>query len=421
MDQQNVQVEEGISIGDIFKLLLSKVKYLILALLIGVILGSAFAVWRTYDVKYYGTSMEFYVNPKKDSSTTENTSQYGVYGAYGRHVMDNMTKLLNSESFAEKMLLNGNDLPAKDEWTTAEEQEELKLNAKIDAAAADLAVLKTKKDATSEANLAKSEASLDYSEKNLALNQAWREKTGETAFDNKRYVEEFQGKSGNEALDQAYNDREAASDVLTNCNAALKLKQEEQLAAQAVADETTETALSAWRTTEAYQEALALYSEAISFSFLNEEDEKIENANELARSFIYVKISVLNDKEFADEVFNRVTTVVPAYVEENMTVPSGYIGTNCQRITRTDEVKRTNPNYTFNQVIKFGVLLGAVAFVIACVVIILVDRSDKRLRDVDVITKKFNIPVLGIVPAIDELSDEPNKKKTEKTNSTEVK
>ncbi len=419
MEQQNVQVEEGISIGDIFKLLLSKVKYLILALLVGCVLGSAFAVWRTYDVKYYGTEVEFYVNPRKDSSTAENSSQYGVYGAYGRHVMDNMTKLLNSESFSEKMLLNGNDLPEKDKWTTAKEQEELGLNAKIDAAAADLAVLKTKKDATAAANFAKTEASLAHSEATLELNQVWREKTGETAFDNKEYVTTYKGHD--QELDQAYNDREAAADVLTQRNAELKQAQELQLAAQEKADATTETALSAWRTTEAYQKALEQYKDALSFSFLNKEDEKIENTNDLARSFIYVKISILNDKDFAEEVFKRVTSVVPAYVEANMTVPSGYVGTNCQRITRTDEVKRTNPNYTFNQALKYGVLLGAVALIVACIVIILIDRSDKRLRDTEIITKKFNLPVLGVVPAIEELNDETAKKKTEKTNSTEVK
>jgi capsular polysaccharide biosynthesis protein len=46
---------------------------------------------------------------------------------------------------------------------------------------------------------------------------------------------------------------------------------------------------------------------------------------------------------------------------------------------------------------------------------LVVDRLDKRLRDPEIITKKFNVPLLGIVPTIDELSlDAKDKKKNEK-------
>jgi hypothetical protein len=48
------------------------------------------------------------------------------------------------------------------------------------------------------------------------------------------------------------------------------------------------------------------------------------------------------------------------------------------------------------------------------------DKSDKRLRDTEIITRKFNVPLLGIVPTIEDLKAEQNgKKKAEKT--TEVK
>ena len=118
---QNVQVEEGISLMDIVKLLLTKIKLLILVVLIGGIAGGMFAVWRTIDINYYGTKVEFYVNPEKpeeskgtSSGAAAGGSQYGVYGAYGRHVMDNIVKLLGSDSFAEKLILNGGELPEKD-------------------------------------------------------------------------------------------------------------------------------------------------------------------------------------------------------------------------------------------------------------------------------------------------------------------
>jgi capsular polysaccharide biosynthesis protein len=80
----------------------------------------------------------------------------------------------------------------------------------------------------------------------------------------------------------------------------------------------------------------------------------------------------------------------------------------------------TNPLYTTKQAIKYGILMAAVAFVFAAVIIILLDKSDKRLRDTEIITKKFNIPLLGIVPTIDELNEDFQAKKNA-NKTTEVK
>ena len=83
----------------------------------------------------------------------------------------------------------------------------------------------------------------------------------------------------------------------------------------------------------------------------------------------------------------------------------------------TDEIHRTNPNHRTTQVSKYGLLFGAAALVIAAVVIIIVDKSDKRLRDTEVITKKFNVPILGIVPSIDELNEESHARKVAATKA----
>lgn len=278
--------EEGISLMDIVKLLLSKIKLLILIVLAGGIVGGVFGVATSYNVDYYGTQIEFYVNPESpsDANGVKNDSQYGVYGAYGRHVMDNMVKLLNSESFAEMLMLNG----------------------------------ETK----------------------------------------------------------------------------------------------TEAELEEWRKTPEYKSALRKHSSAVNFDYLKD-NEDVDDANNLARSFIYVKISTLNDKKFAEELLQKVINVVPAYVEENMAIPSGYEGTNCQRITRSDDIALTNPGYTRSQAIKYALLLAAAAGVVACVVVILVDRSDKRLRDYEAVSKQLNVPILSVVPCIEATND----KKSEKSNA----
>ncbi|MBQ7879033.1 MAG: hypothetical protein IJ317_00125, partial [Clostridia bacterium] len=118
------------------------------------------------------------------------------------------------------------------------------------------------------------------------------------------------------------------------------------------------------------------------------------------KSFIYVKISVLNDKDFAELLLERILIVLPEYVEANMAVPTGYIGTNCQKITRLDKVTLLNSGYTVSTALKYALILCAAAFVVACITVVVIDRSNKKLRDYERTMENFKIPVLGVIPTI---------------------
>ena len=60
---------------------------------------------------YYETQVCFYVEPKEPNGLNTDGNQYGVYGMYGQHVMDNMVKLLNAESFTARLLTFFCDVP----------------------------------------------------------------------------------------------------------------------------------------------------------------------------------------------------------------------------------------------------------------------------------------------------------------------
>lgn len=271
--------KEEFSLLDLLKVLWSKIKILILVFLCGGIVGGVAGVVTTYDVNYWGTSLEFYVNPDapimQDGQVTSN-STYGVYGAYGRHVMDNIVKLLSGESFTEEMMKNFENAP-------------------------------------------------------------------------------------------------------------------------------TEKYLPDGRINPEYKAFLYKIRNSVKFSYIAEEED-LEDAINLARSFIYVNISVLGDEnqEFANELVDCVRKSLVPYVEENMIVPDGYKGTSCTEITTVSEIELTNPLHTTKTAIKYGVLAAAAALVIACVVVIIIDRSDKRVRDYEQVARQLNIPVLGVVPTIDE-------------------
>ena len=271
--------KEEFSLLDLLKVLWSKIKILILVFLCGGIVGGVAGVVTTYDVNYWGTSLEFYVNPDapimQDGQVTSN-STYGVYGAYGRHVMDNIVKLLSGESFTEEMMKNFENAP-------------------------------------------------------------------------------------------------------------------------------TEKYLPDGRINPEYKAFLYKIKNSVKFSYIAEEED-LEDAINLARSFIYVDISVLGDenKEFANKLVGCVRDTVIPYVEENMIVPDGYKGTSCTEITTVSEIELTNPLHTTKTAIKYALIAAAAALVIACVVVIIIDRSDKRVRDYEQVARQLNIPVLGVVPTIDE-------------------
>ncbi len=400
MDQQQeiqeVRVDEGIDLLAIFKLLLSKIKLLIIAFLIGGVLGSCFAVWKTINVNHYGTRVEFYVNPEKEKDALEGENgEYGVHGAYGKSVMDGMIKLLSSESFAEKMILNGADLPEKDVWVNdkAENEVGLDLNTKIDAVAEKLTVLNAEKE-----TLEKWEKELEALEK--TRDELWLDLYYDKIVLNPTPSEQEYRATLSSKVDADGDKSQPAAQaykVWADLDEKIEEKKEELEPVQLEADEILEVALEAWRQTAKYKEAIVKYSGALDFSYLKDSTTADE-----ARSFIYVTISVLNEVEFAEELLNRVKTVVPTYIEQKMTVPDGYARTNCERITRTDDVHLTNPGYTTQQAIKYGVLAAFAALVVVCAVVILVDRTDKRLRDISTIAQQFRVPVLGLIPTIEE-------------------
>lgn len=458
--QENVQKEEGgISLLEILRLLLSKIKILFLVVVAAGIVGGTFGLWNSWNDLYFGTQVEFYVNPEKPRNNgSEGTSQYGVYGAYGRHVMDNMIKLLESESFTEQLLLDGEALPtltiegvAENEeavvtpfgsvlakgqswsWVSPEKPEYAQLAAALETANAARkhandsehvnpynAALVEKNEQTKVYNNLSNELDKEW----LSLSLTMSDVITDPAFNEENYKEIVANttlvNSGKvDRLIALYNKKAETKSRIDLAQVTINNYENGILKA---ANDAEKAALDLWRATPGYKSALNSYASTVRYSYL-EADVDMADANNLARSFIYVRVSVVGEQyqAFAREVLRRVKDIVPSYVEENMTVPADYEGTNCQRITRTDEIARTNPLHRSKQAIKYSIFAAAVALVVAGVVIVIIDKSDKRLRDTEIITKKFNVPVLGIVPSIEELTEDSLAKKAAKNSNKEAK
>ena len=143
--------------------------------------------------------------------------------------------------------------------------------------------------------------------------------------------------------------------------------------------------------------------DSVEFSYVQDKKD-LDNAVDLARSFIYVELSVLGEdnQPFAEDLLARVQSELPKYVCEKMIIPDGYTSTSCTQITTITDISLINEGYILKQSIKFALLVAAIAVVVACVVVIFLDRSDKRVRDYDLVARQLNVPLLGVIPSIGE-------------------
>lgn len=405
---EEMQKEDGLNILEIARILFHKIKLLILVVIIGATCGAFIGFGRYVNVKNYGTSIEFYVNPEKpkevaSSNTAANAvgSQYGVYGAYGRHVMDAIVKLLESESFAEQLMLGGNALPcvfineAETERDYYPNLDETKYNNATSAL-------------TKMENLWKKIADEFDAPRAAALNaleEEWEDAGQIDDFSVSAYEKLYKAGNAPQALIDAFN---KFREIDEKRNQAFIEAEKEQEKTDAI----VEIFLEEWRASQKYKDNLKLYKESVAYSYLGD-DEDVEDANNLARSFIYVNINVSSDEAFANVLLERIKVVVPDYIEKNMIVPTDYEGTSCTRITRTNDIVLLNENLARNQAIKYAFLLAAASGIVAALIVIIIDVQDKRLRDHEIITRKFNVPVLGIVPTIEEMNQAVELKKQE--------
>ena len=349
------------SLKEIFKTLIPKIKVIIAIVIIGAVLGGCVGVASSYAGAYFGTTLEFYINPKRGDNMGGETSQYGVYGAYGMHVMDNITKLLNSDSFAEELLLGENGLPI--ETMLAKESDRTAIDAKIAEAIGPINETEAARIALEEAEETLAEKKLEYANATslasklnsnyLSLISSTNPKEEEVA-EAKRLSEE-----ASTAEKQAKYDQEAAEQDA-------KLKKSEYQSKQKVSLEKIEAVLTLWRKTDTYKTYLEIMKSSAKYSYYREDEIQVgTSAEALAKSFIYVDLKATQDEVTAQFVYNRINEVLPRYVQENMAIPAGYIGTNCVKITRLDGIKAVSMTQIIISGVKVAAICGVLAFVLA--------------------------------------------------------
>ncbi len=359
--------KEGISIKEIFKTLLKKIKLLVLVLLGGVVVGAGFGYLTNFSEKYYGTSMEFYVNPVPTEDEIESDSYFAVNGTYTRNVMDGLVKLLSSESFAERLLMDEEGFP---KFRNDENREAI--DAKINVARP-LTVAEVDAEEVLElAEEEQTEAQKDYNDKNAK----WSAIQSEIRFLKDIGDEENAIPALTAKMNEAKEARDAAKVALEEKQEACELAEEVFKEAKKNAETARNEVYELYRKTDLYKSLIKTIRTSVVFSWYEPGDE--ENLETIARSFIYVSVKVDGDEKLANDLYDQICAVLPGYVSDAMPKPGGYMGTACRQITRLDEVHRLNANQALSAAIKYGFLVGFAALAITCVVVVVVDKKRKN-------------------------------------------
>lgn len=163
----------------------------------------------------------------------------------------------------------------------------------------------------------------------------------------------------------------------------------------------------------AYNEFIFKVKKSLTFSYKEDGSKEVESNDTESKNFIYVTLSVQEegqfDKEFTRQLLGQLQVKIPKVVEDSMLNPdeSNFEQTNCTLVTPLyPMVQVMNEGYTVNQTFKFAILLGIAAFLLICSILIIIDRVDKRIKDVEKIETRFNVPLLGTIPSFTVSQDE---------------
>ena len=358
-------VQNEISLMDIMKMLVKKIKLLLCVTLIAVVVGAALGGVLTFNKKYYGTKARFYLSAK--ASDTQ--------------ILD----LLESGSFAETLLLNEYNLPV----TVYGTQEEY--NVAVEKSKAVQAAEKT----VEAAEKAGEEAKKVVLEKQENYEQAL--KNYEIAFQvlgayttpNQQVIDEFETarsalKSNDEKNPGATKQLEDAKLNLKDAKTDLKEAEADLQTKQAEFESASKKIMTAWRADKKVKKQMETIEKSVSYSYSGGSDK--------ATNSLDVGISVLKDKAFAKTLYENIKAKVPAFVEKNLHVEEKIIQKDGKTetviedvevsfLSTFNEVEQLNEGETLKKMITYGLILGIVALLVACVVVVCAERWKKPVDE----------------------------------------
>ena len=382
MDLQNQTYyqQDETTFADVIKMFRGKMKILICVVLIAAALGAAAgAAVSFFSVSYEG-SVEFYISP------TDNSNR--------------LVQFLNSDSFAEKLLLDEYGLPLD-----ADKSSQDYLDAKAAIIAADEAreirqeLVKEHDKHYYKVSVITNEYNKLEKEYNKIFNELSIYKNAESGSNGLETL----GPSHQAKVDALEKDLEIARAARDNyatdyyypaTKKLVEMEEEINIArtnaneARELAQEEAEKVLAPWREQEAVRQKVAQIRESITFEYagFTDNEQSSEEKNNQNQAFLIVNISVKKDEEFANEILVSIMDRLPDYVEKSVENLTNINEVKCQLVSTFASIESSG-TLLFKNAVVFALVAAVFSMVIVITVVILKNmfgeetKSNKKTKE----------------------------------------
>lgn len=376
--EQNVQVNDTmeITIFDIFSALRKKLKLIICLTLIAAVIGGALGCVLTNFSSTYGAVVSFHVSPFDDS--------------------DALLYNLQSEAFAEKLLLDENGLPPKDQCDPEDYEKALEAINSLNMAR------KEKYELRREINMLPYSLAIieeEYARLSSAYNNAYNVLNIYKSAASDKVAEDDSHKEMIAIYEQKLIEAEAAKNAYAESvyNPAIEnklvLDGEFARVARKVADQRDEVeklveiVVAPWRENKDVKKQVADIMNGVSYEY--EKLESLENnkstsstKEEPHKGYIKVTVNIERDKEFAEFVVDKIKSNVAPFVINHIEAATGDVKVKCTLISTFGAIEQTSDGMIIGAV-KYAVIAAIAVAIIVCGVVVLKLVVEKMMPDND--------------------------------------
>ena len=381
MDQKNDQKTEGLTFTGILRLFKGKMKLLICLALIAAVIGGAVGACMTYMNVSYGGEVVFYL------SSTDDTRA--------------ILTLISSESFAEKLLLDENGLPPKEDCDPVDYETALNAaKAYNEARARRTALYKEQTLFAAEFATYESEyRKLDEEYKRIfeILSIYKGAMTDEVAKD-ENHVTETQ--KYEKLLEEAAAARKEYKTNVYDKKLSHKLDIELQIAqtirtwkdARTAYEEASEKLLVEWRKDPKIAALVKQIQTSISCEYLRKFDDLDESKKNAENSenyenprFLSISVMVDKDEKTANMIIENLMAIAPEYIEKNLEKFTGVAEAQCTIVSTfatAEEKYEKSPIVAIatSAIIGAGAVAAVTIFVIILVGLLPEDLAPKKKK-----------------------------------------
>ncbi len=341
-----------------------KLKFIICIALVAAIIGAAAGVAVSQISVTYDGDVEFYISPGDNAHK--------------------LLPLLQSDSFAEKLLLDEYGLPLDADKNSLEYTE------------AKEAVIAANEARKHKQELVKEYEKLPYELAIVEDNYKKLSQKYNSIFEELSIYKNAEAGNGLESLDPTHKAKvaeleaelEAAKNERDEYSAneyfpivQKKLKMEQDIDSADIdlkekreeAEEKAEKLLASWRENEEIKEKISVIRKSVKYEYAKILDDKSGSAdvNNLNQAFLVVSLSISNNRELANEILTAIKEKLPDYAEKNIEIITDTDDAECKIVSTFASIESSASSNTVSNAVTYAAiaaLLAVLAYIFAVVI-----------------------------------------------------